>query len=196
MRHNLTYFLFFIVLPGPQKSCLSHKSVTVAAEKFRIDGPNEITPKEGVWWFWKFMAHIAGGFSLLLWAGSVMCGVVYGIDGSVENLTLCITLAVVVSATGTFSYYQELKSDNVLEQLLALAPSTCYVKRDNEWHQVNARELVKGDIIRRVGPKDVAEPTDVKFGIDTARDQKRKAVLILVNRRGSELFFALKLRKV
>jgi serine protease Do len=55
--------------------------------------------------------------------------------------------------------------------------------------------LVKGDIIRRVGPKDVAEPTDVKFGIDTARDQKRKAVLILVNRRGSELFFALKLRK-
>ena len=105
------------------------------------------------------MAHIAGGFSLLLWAGSVMCGVVYGIDGSVENLTLCITLAVVVSATGTFSYYQELKSDNVLEQLLALAPSTCYVKRDNEWHQVNARELVKGDIIKIENGKKV--PADV-----------------------------------
>ena len=55
--------------------------------------------------------------------------------------------------------------------------------------------LAKGDIIRRVGPKDVAQPTDVKHGIETARDQKRKAVLILVNRRGNELFFALKLRK-
>lgn len=55
--------------------------------------------------------------------------------------------------------------------------------------------LAKGDVIRRVGPNDVTEPTDVKFGIDKARDQKRKAVLILVNRRGNELFFAMKLRK-
>ncbi|MGY8991292.1 MAG: DegQ family serine endoprotease [Rhodospirillales bacterium] len=55
--------------------------------------------------------------------------------------------------------------------------------------------LTSGDVIRRVGPKDVAKPTDVKFSIDTARDQKRKAVLILVNRRGNELFFALKLQK-
>ena len=55
--------------------------------------------------------------------------------------------------------------------------------------------LSRGDVIRRVGPQDVAKPTDVKFGIDKARDQKRKVVLILVNRRGNELFFALRLRK-
>ncbi|MEL0107231.1 MAG: DegQ family serine endoprotease [Rhodospirillaceae bacterium] len=55
--------------------------------------------------------------------------------------------------------------------------------------------LTKGDVIRRVGPQDVNQPTDVKFGIEKAQDQKRKAVLILVNRRGNELFFALKLRK-
>jgi len=88
-----------------------------------------------------------------------MCGVVYGLDGTVENLTLCITLAVVVSATGTFSYYQELKSDDVLDALLKLAPSTCYVKRDNEWKQVNAVELVKGDIIKMENGKKV--PADV-----------------------------------
>ncbi|MEQ8193353.1 MAG: DegQ family serine endoprotease [Rhodospirillales bacterium] len=55
--------------------------------------------------------------------------------------------------------------------------------------------LVPGDVIRRVGKETVSAPTDVKHGIDAARDRKRKAVLILVNRRGNELFFALRLRK-
>jgi serine protease Do len=55
--------------------------------------------------------------------------------------------------------------------------------------------LVPGDVIRRVGKDSVAAPTDVKHGIEAARDQKRKAVLILVNRRGNELFFAMSLRK-
>ncbi|MEX2451374.1 MAG: DegQ family serine endoprotease [Rhodospirillales bacterium] len=55
--------------------------------------------------------------------------------------------------------------------------------------------LVPGDVIRRVGKDSVTAPTDVKHGIEAARDQKRKAVLILVNRRGNELFFAMRLRK-
>ncbi len=130
-------------------------------------GPNALTPPEGVWWFWKFLAHIAGGFSLLLWAGSIMCFSVYGINGSVADLTLGIVLAVVVSATGVFSYYQELKSDNVLEALLLMAPSTCYVKRDGEWITVNAEVLVKGDVVKLENGKKV--PADViileSFGV-------------------------------
>lgn len=119
------------------------------------DGLNQLTPKEGTWWLWKALAHVLGGFSLLLWAGSIMCLSVYGIDGSVENLTLGIVLAVVVTATGVFSYYQELKSDNVLEALLKLAPSHCYCLRGGDWIQMDAVNLVKGDIIKLENGKKV-----------------------------------------
>ena len=121
---------------------------TGAAARLETDGLNKLTPKEETWWVFKALAHILGGFSLLLWAGSIMCFTVYGLDGTIENLTLGITLAVVVSATGAFSYYQELKSDNVLEALLKLAPSECYVRRDDDWCKINAELLVKGDIVK------------------------------------------------
>jgi sodium/potassium-transporting ATPase subunit alpha len=83
--------------------------------------------------WYKLFLHLAGGFSLLLWAGSVLCFIVYSIDGSVENLTLGIVLAAVVTATGIFSFYQELKSEKVLEGFMKLTPSTCEVLRDGAW---------------------------------------------------------------
>jgi len=119
-----------------------------AAERLEKFGRNALTPKEPVWWVWKALAHILGGFSLLLWAGSILCFAVYGIDGSIENLTLGSVLAIVVSATGVFSYYQEVKSDNVLEALLKLAPTACSVLRDGEWTHLDAALLVVGDVIK------------------------------------------------
>jgi hypothetical protein len=59
-----------------------------------------LTPPERQHWFWKAFAHIAGGFAILLWIGSALCFIVYGIDGSVSDLTLAIVLAVVVLSTG------------------------------------------------------------------------------------------------
>jgi len=64
------------------------------------DGLNQLTPKEGTWWLWKALAHVLGGFSLLLWAGSIMCLSVYGIDGSVENLTLGIVFFICAASMG------------------------------------------------------------------------------------------------
>lgn len=131
----------------------------VFEERIKL-GFNEITPKEGVWWFWKFFKHVAGGFSILLWVGSILCFIVYGLTPEdPSNLTLGIVLAVVVLGTGIFSYSEEVKSDNVLDALLKMSPSMCYVKRDNEWKLINARFLVKGDIVKIENGKKV--PADV-----------------------------------
>jgi sodium/potassium-transporting ATPase subunit alpha len=81
----------------------------------------------------RFLMHIVGGFSLLLWAGAALCFIVYGIDGSVENLTLGIVLACVVTLTGIFSFYQELKSEKVLAGFMKLAPTTCFVLREGQY---------------------------------------------------------------
>ena len=103
-------------------------SPLIEAERRReLYGPNAITPEPPVWWVYKALAHVAGGFSLLLWAGGVLCFIVYGIDQSIPDLTLGIVLCVVVTATGIFSYYQEVKSDNVLAGFMKLTPAMCTV---------------------------------------------------------------------
>jgi magnesium-transporting ATPase (P-type) len=104
-----------------------------AAIRLKVNGPNALTPPKRDPLLLKLFFHLAGGFSLLLWVGSVLCLIVYGIDGSIENLTLGIVLAVVVVITGLFSFYQELKSEKVLEGFLKLTPTTCEVLRDGSF---------------------------------------------------------------
>jgi sodium/potassium-transporting ATPase subunit alpha len=108
----------------------------MAEERFNAYGPNSLTPpkKKSMWL--KLLLHLAGGFSLLLWAGSLLCFIVYAIDSSVENLILGIVLAGVVSITGIFSFYQELKSEAVLAGFLNLTPTTCEVLRDGKFRYV------------------------------------------------------------
>ena len=104
-----------------------------AASRLLRYGPNALTPPKKPPMWYKLFMHLAGGFSLLLWAGAVLCFIVYGIDGSVENLTLGTVLAVVVVMTGLFSFYQELKSEKVLEGFLKMTPTTCEVLRDGKF---------------------------------------------------------------
>lgn len=127
--------------------------------RFEKYGPNAITPKPPVWWVYKALAHIAGGFSLLLWAGGLLCFIVYAIDASIPDLTLGIVLCVVVLATGIFSYLQELKSDAVLDAFMKLTPDRCYVKRDGEEVELEAIDLTIGDVVKLTGGQKV--PADV-----------------------------------
>jgi serine protease Do len=57
------------------------------------------------------------------------------------------------------------------------------------------RGIQAGDVIVRVGDKQVSAPADVTRQVKEASSAKRDAVLLLVNRRGSEQFVALKLEK-
>jgi sodium/potassium-transporting ATPase subunit alpha len=94
------------------------------------DGPNALTPPKRTPLWLKFLGHLIGGFALLLWAGSVLCFIVYGIDGDVANLTLGIVLAAVVIVTGIFSFYQEFKSDSIMAGFLKLSATECDVFRE------------------------------------------------------------------
>ncbi|CAM9220448.1 unnamed protein product, partial [Ectocarpus fasciculatus] len=132
---------------------LTHAEAAIRLER---DGPNALTPpaRKPIWL--RFLLHLVGGFSLLLWAGSVLCFIVYGIDASVENLTLGIVLAAVVTLTGIFSFYQEMKSEKVLAGFMKLTPTTCDVFREGKFQQINAAEIVRGDVIRLQGGRKIA----------------------------------------
>jgi sodium/potassium-transporting ATPase subunit alpha len=104
-----------------------------AEARLLANGPNSLTPPKRTPMWLKFLHHLVGGFAMLLWVGSVLCFIVYGIDGGVENLTLGIVLAAVVIITGVFSFYQEFKSDSIMSGFLKLAATECEVLREGKY---------------------------------------------------------------
>jgi serine protease Do len=56
-------------------------------------------------------------------------------------------------------------------------------------------DMAPGDIIVQVGHDPVSTPADVMKGVETARGHDRGAVMLLVNRGGSERFVAMKLKQ-
>jgi sodium/potassium-transporting ATPase subunit alpha len=131
-------------------------STEEAAIRLERDGPNALTPPPRTPLWYKLLIHLVGGFSALLWVGSILCFIVFAIDASVENLILAIVLAVVVTLTGIFAFYQELKQEKVLNSFLKLAPSTCQCLRGGEWINLNAADCVKGDIVKIEGGRKIA----------------------------------------
>lgn len=81
-------------------------------ERQTLYGQNCLTPPKKTPEWKKFCKQLFGGFSLLLWFGSLLCFVAYLItyltheEASMDNLFLGLVLAAVVIISGCFSYYQ------------------------------------------------------------------------------------------
>ncbi|XP_063797932.1 potassium-transporting ATPase alpha chain 2-like [Pseudophryne corroboree] len=124
-----------------------------AAEILVRDGPNELTPPKGTPEIVKFLKQMIGGFSLLLWAGAILCWIAYGVQYSQDNniprdnLYLGVVLAIVVFLTGCFAYYQEAKSTNIMASFNKMIPQQAVVTRDGDKLEVPATELVVGDLV-------------------------------------------------
>jgi magnesium-transporting ATPase (P-type) len=88
-----------------------------------------------------------------LWAGAILCFIGFGLQQDRENLLLGIVLAFVVIITGVFEYLQERTSSNLMESFRNMMPqNTLVVRTDNPaGTEINARLLVKGDIIKIKG---------------------------------------------
>jgi len=90
-------------------------------------GLNELTPpKHDPWWLRLLKSVFGGFFNVLLWLGSILCFIAYGIDNSdikdPTNLYLGTVLGVVVTLTGIFGYYQESKSADLMGSLSKMKP--------------------------------------------------------------------------
>lgn len=131
-------------------------------EKLKKFGLNLITPPKQTHWFVKFLWNLVGGFQLMLWFGSILCFVVFGITNGadVQTLALAVVLIAVVLVTTIFQSYQEGKSDKVMAALRALSPTTVFVYRNGELQNVAAETLVPGDIVKVTGGEKV--PADLR----------------------------------
>jgi len=121
-----------------------------AAEIFREVGANELSKKEAVPWYCLFIQELTGFFSLLLWFGSFLCFIGYGIQADKEdrsNLYLGTVLAAVTLVTGIFSYLQASKSAEMMAQFENFIPPIANVIRDGKATQIEARMMVPGDLV-------------------------------------------------
>merc|ERR1712001_195391 len=116
-------------------------------------GPNALTPPPTVPEWVKFCKNMFSGFAMLLWVGAILCFVAYGIQASAfeeppdDNLYLGIVLTAVVTVTGVFSYYQESKSDKIMESFKNLVPQYALARRGGEKVNLKAEELTIGDVV-------------------------------------------------
>ena len=82
-------------------------STAFARKRVEIEGFNELSEKGGTPWYVTFCKEMTGFFSLLLWFGSFLCFIAFGVQESKEdksNLYLGIVLSCVCFLTGCFSY--------------------------------------------------------------------------------------------
>ncbi|XP_063041528.1 sodium/potassium-transporting ATPase subunit alpha-3a [Engraulis encrasicolus] len=128
-----------------------------AAEYLIRDGPNALTPPPTTPEWVKFCRQLFGGFSVLLWIGAILCFLAYAIQAATEddpagdNLYLGIVLSAVVIITGCFSYFQEAKSSKIMESFKNMVPQQALVIREGEKLQINAEEVVAGDLVEVKG---------------------------------------------
>lgn len=124
-----------------------------AHEIWLRDGPNQLTEVRGSSKWVKFCKNIFGGFATLLWVGAVLCFFAYSIQVSTtesvspDNLYLGIVLVFVVVVTGIFSYYQEAKSDRIMESFKNLVPQYATVVRAGIKRKIPVDEVVVGDLV-------------------------------------------------
>lgn len=121
-----------------------------AAEKLKTLGPNALTEKKGLPGWVKFLLCMTGLFNYLLWAGSILCFIAYGVQvdkRDKSNLYLGIVLALVVVFTAMFSYYQQGKSAALMAQFKNYLPPKANVYRGGQRKAVNSSNLVIGDIV-------------------------------------------------
>jgi sodium/potassium-transporting ATPase subunit alpha len=126
------------------------------------DGPNCLSPPKQTPEIIKFLGHLSGWFSILLWVGSILSFIGFLVDpSSNENLYIGVVLALVVLVTGIFSYFQESKSSQIMEGFKNMMPTLATVHRSGEVLKIDSKDLVVGDIVDIVTGQKI--PADIRI---------------------------------
>lgn len=134
------------------------RGLSAAERARRLDmyGKNMLTPPKGTPEIIKFLKEMSGFFSILLWVGAILSFIGYAIDEDKDqsNLYIGCVLTFVVIVTGTFSWYQNRKSSDVMAKFKNFLPQQSSVVIEGKAIQVPAAELVVGDLVNiKLGDK-------------------------------------------
>lgn len=149
-----------------RKTGLTKQQVKDKQEK---EGFNRLSPPyEKPEWL-KLLETQKGFFNILLWAGAILCFFGYGLNESVDNLYLGIVLSFVVTVTGIFEYFQEKKSNDLMNSFKNMLPPEVQVLREGQWDTVEAHDICRGDIVKVVAGNKI--PADFRV-VECTDDMK------------------------
>lgn len=115
-------------------------SAAEAATRLQRDGPNELPTPRPPSRSKQLTAELTHFFALLLWAAGLLA-IVAGMA------SLGIAIFVVVVVNGLFAFAQETRAEHAAERLRDLLPRRARVLRDGQPLELDASELVVGDIV-------------------------------------------------
>lgn len=119
-----------------------------AAARLQQHGPNRLSEPKEMSAFMKWVLQMVGGFAILMWGAAVLCAIAYGLDHEVpDNLYLTIILVLAILVTGTFAWYMENQSSEVMAGFKKMMPTIAKALRDGEVQDLDATLLVPGDIV-------------------------------------------------
>jgi sodium/potassium-transporting ATPase subunit alpha len=113
-----------------------------AAARLARYGPNLLRQAYRIPWYIKLIRNLFSFFAVLLWIAALLC-FIPGVD--LPQLGLAILTVVLIN--GLFAFLQEYKSDRALEMLQQLIAQRCRLIRDGKLSEIDARDLVPGDVI-------------------------------------------------
>ena len=93
-------------------------------------------------WYLKLVRNLFSFFAILLWIAALLCFI-----PGVDLPQLGIAILTVILINGLFAFLQEYKSDRALEMLQRLIAQKCRAIRDGTLSEIDASELVPGDLI-------------------------------------------------
>ncbi|NWV78332.1 AT1A3 ATPase, partial [Dasyornis broadbenti] len=126
-----------------------------AQEILARDGPNALTPPPTTPEWVKFCRQLFGGFSILLWIGAILCFLAYGIQAGTEDEPSNDNVRAAGKPGRSPAPPDPAKFPGFPEFQQAL------VIREGEKMQVNAEEVVVGDLVEVKGGDRV--PADLRI---------------------------------
>lgn len=114
---------------------------TEAASRLKMYGPNKLAEGEKVSPLLMFLQQFANPLLIILLIGAV-------ISGYTGHLVDAIAIAVIVVINATISFIQEFKAEQSLAALSEMAAPLANVRRDNDWTEIPAADIVPGDLLR------------------------------------------------
>ena len=123
-------------------------SIIEAEAALAKNGPNCITPPPKKSLVLLFFSHFGNLFNVLLLISGGLSFILYAIDKSqMVNLLLGAVLLFVATMNSSIEFYQEYKSAEILNSFMSLVPPMCTVIRDGNPSEINAKDVVIGDIL-------------------------------------------------
>ena len=113
---------------------------TEARARLARDGPNRLPPPRHPSSLRRFVDQLVHFFALMLWVAAVLAFVA-GLP------QLGVAIAVVVVLNAGFAFVQESRADRAAERLQGLLPQRVSVRRDGRRVQIEAADVVVGDVL-------------------------------------------------